>query len=78
MEKVQFIIKMEISLLNVNGLMVKKRDMESIFLQMGLIILDYLKMTYQMEKVKYFIKMEILNMMEIGLMIKEKGLENII
>ena len=45
---------------------VKKRDMESIFLQMGLIILDYLKMTYQMEKVKYFIKMEILNMMEIG------------
>ena len=66
MEKVQFIIKMEISLLNVNGLMVKKRDMESIFLQMELIILDYLKMTYQMEKVKYFIKMEILNMMEIG------------
>ena len=66
MEKVQFIIKMEMSLLNVNGLMVKKRDMESIFLQMGLIILDYLKMTYQMEKVKYFIKMEILNMMKIG------------
>ena len=77
MEKEQNIIKMGILNMMVIILMIKKKEMENIYLKMVRIIQVNLKIIYQMEKEFNMIKMEISDMMEIILMVKEKEMENI-
>ena len=77
LEKLKYIIKMEILNMKVISLKTKKKEMENIYGKMVNIMKAGGLMVKNMEKVQYIIKMEKLNIMVILLMVIMKDMGNI-